>query len=221
MPTTNTEAIHPLASPAFRLMAKDARGTDYVVRTGFVLDVLDEAEAANALSREQWVVDESGVEVRSSPSLLTLRQLLPARYQSLVQLQASSPAEVWLNAHLYALALKVKSSHSALSKEVQMINWLEGMTPAERLDFAQRHMGDGNAIDAPTYRLWARDQSNGREYLMRYGFLVDLLREARLENARNKDYWVVNHAGIEIDWTGRPVEEQVADAAGERPGASS
>jgi hypothetical protein len=226
--------IPPLARPTFRLMAKDARGTDCVVRHGFVLDLLDEAAAANSSSgavsmlvprtllerRKLRVVDESGTEVTSSPALDALQRLLPVRYHSLIQRPASTPAEIWLNAHLYSLAIELEANSSATSKEAQMMAWLEAMTPAERLDFAQRHIRDLGSMETPTYRLRARDQSNGREYLMQYGFLVDLLREARQENARNKDYWVTDHAGIEIDSTGQPVEERevVSDAAGEQPG---
>jgi hypothetical protein len=204
-------------------MAQDHGGTDYVVRTGLVLDLLDQAEAANSgrsaqlprahRHREQWVVDGTGEEVTCSPSLGALRQLLPARYHSLVQVHASSPAEVWLNAHLYAVAVKLTATAPAVGREAQMLTWLEDMTAAERLHFAQRHIGGSTGMDAPTYRLMARDQGSGREYVMRYGFVVDLLREARVENARNKDYWVVDLAGIELDSIGQPVEIALAAVA--------
>ena len=50
------------------------------------------------------------------------------------------------------------------------------MTAAERLHFAQRHIGGSTGMDAPTYRLMARDQGSGREYVMRYGFVEHALR---------------------------------------------
>jgi hypothetical protein len=143
-----------------------------------------------------------------------IRESAPDQFKTLVVLKPLCAEDACINHRVEILLTELKKSAQGFYEPPSVakaaLQQLLGMTDAQRRQMAsaaiQEAMKQQPHETLPIFRLMARDQGSGREFLMEVGYLDDMHRKAAEQNAMEKDYWVTNQAGSEVDAAGKPVD---------------